>query len=132
MKPQISVRGSLKQRGKKKKMNEFCLCFSLIYPQQIITCLLFSHLSRMYRKGLVLSYLWHPEPCLTINRHPTNTQVSTCFIFTWNMWKTEVKDKDYHYYFSPYYSVQFSSVAQSYPNLCNPMDCSMTGLPVHH
>ena len=29
-------------------------------------------------------------------------------------------------------SVQFSSVAQSYPTLCNPIDCSMWGLPVHH
>ena len=28
--------------------------------------------------------------------------------------------------------VQFSSVTQSYPTLCNPMDCSMPGLPVHH
>ena len=27
---------------------------------------------------------------------------------------------------------QFSSVAQSYPALCNPMDCSTPGLPVHH
>ena len=27
---------------------------------------------------------------------------------------------------------QFSSVAQSYPTLFNPMDCSMPGLPVHH
>ena len=29
-------------------------------------------------------------------------------------------------------SVQFSSVAQSCPILCNPMDCSMPGFPVHH
>ena len=29
-------------------------------------------------------------------------------------------------------SMQFSSVAQSCPTLCNPMDCSMPGLPVHH
>ena len=28
--------------------------------------------------------------------------------------------------------VQFSSVAQFCPTLCNPMDCSMPGLPVHH
>ena len=28
--------------------------------------------------------------------------------------------------------VQFSSVSQSRPTLCNPMDCSMSGLPVHH
>ena len=29
-------------------------------------------------------------------------------------------------------SVQFSSVAQSCPILCDPMDCSMPGLPVQH
>ena len=29
-------------------------------------------------------------------------------------------------------SVQFNSVAQSCPTLCNPMDCSMPGFPVHH
>ena len=30
------------------------------------------------------------------------------------------------------HSVQFSSVAQSYPTLCNPMNHSTPGLPVHH
>ena len=29
-------------------------------------------------------------------------------------------------------SVQFSSVAQSCPILCDPMNCSTPGLPVHH
>ena len=29
-------------------------------------------------------------------------------------------------------SVQFSSVVQSCPTLCDPMNCSMPGLPVHH
>ena len=29
-------------------------------------------------------------------------------------------------------SVQFSSVAQSCPSLCDPMNRSMPGLPVHH
>ena len=29
-------------------------------------------------------------------------------------------------------SVQSSSVVQSYPTLCKPMNCSMPGLPVHH
>ena len=32
----------------------------------------------------------------------------------------------------PVYSVQFSSVAQSCPTLCDPMNCSTPGLPVHH
>ena len=29
-------------------------------------------------------------------------------------------------------SIQFSSVTQSCPTLCNPMDCRMPGLPDHH
>ena len=29
-------------------------------------------------------------------------------------------------------AIQFSSVAQSCPTICDPMDCSMPGLPVHH
>ena len=33
---------------------------------------------------------------------------------------------------SRYSSVQFNSVTQSCPTLCNPMDCSMPGLSVHH
>ena len=32
----------------------------------------------------------------------------------------------------PFYIIQFSSVAQSCPTLCDPMNCSMPGLPVHH
>ena len=28
--------------------------------------------------------------------------------------------------------IQFSSVAQSYLTLCDPMNCSMPGFPVHH
>ena len=31
-----------------------------------------------------------------------------------------------------YSSVQFSSVAQACPTLCDPIDCSMPGIPVHH
>ena len=28
--------------------------------------------------------------------------------------------------------IQFSSVSQSCPALCDPMDCNMPGFPVHH
>ena len=31
-----------------------------------------------------------------------------------------------------YFILQFSSVAQSCPTLCDPMDCNMPGLPIHH
>ena len=30
------------------------------------------------------------------------------------------------------FTIQFNSVAQSCPTLCDPMNCSMPGLPVHH
>ena len=30
------------------------------------------------------------------------------------------------------HSVQFNSVTQSCPTLCDPMDCSTPGFPVHH
>ena len=45
--------------------------------------------------------------------------------FTW------IKHKNIHIH---YYmlSVQFSSVAQSCPTLWDPMNCSTSGLPVHH
>ena len=33
---------------------------------------------------------------------------------------------------SKVYSLQFSSVAQSCPTLCDPMNRSTPGLPVHH
>ena len=33
---------------------------------------------------------------------------------------------------SAFSSIQFSSVAQLCPTLCDPMNCSMPGLPVHH
>ena len=35
-------------------------------------------------------------------------------------------------YFPWLRSVQFSSVTQSCPTLCDPMNCSTPGLPVHH
>ena len=31
-----------------------------------------------------------------------------------------------------HFALQFSSVIQSCPNLCSPMDCSTPGFPVHH
>ena len=34
--------------------------------------------------------------------------------------------------FAFWVNYQFSSVAQSCPTLCDPMNCSTTGLPVHH
>ena len=37
-----------------------------------------------------------------------------------------------HFLFYVFHSVQFSSFAQPCPTLCDPMNCSTPGLPVHH
>ena len=39
---------------------------------------------------------------------------------------------NYHGIVWKVHSVQFTSVAQSCPSLCDPMNCSTPGLPVHH
>ena len=43
-------------------------------------------------------------------------------MFRWENWGTQIQ----------FSSVQFSSVIQSCLTLCDPMNCSMPGLPVHH
>ena len=43
-----------------------------------------------------------------------------------------VPSSDLLLYLQYFSSVQFSSVAQSCPTLCDPMNRSMPGLPVHH
>ena len=44
----------------------------------------------------------------------------------------EFNTDDHHIYYCGQEPLQFSSVAQSCPTLCNPINCSMPGLPVHH
>ena len=62
-----------------------------------------------------------------INMKLTNFQNS------WNNWPyNQVQYKPSCALFCVGHPVQFSSVAQSCLTLCNPMDCSMPGLPVHH
>jgi len=44
----------------------------------------------------------------------------------------ELGDWDWHISITDILSVQFHSVTQSCLTLCDPMDCSTPGLPVHH
>ena len=46
-------------------------------------------------------------------------------------WATDIDFMQCDMYAVKEHKVQFSSVAQSCPTLCDPMDCSMPGLPVH-
>ena len=47
-------------------------------------------------------------------------------------WYMFITHRLYIYIYIYIYMYQFSSVAQSYPTLYDPMDCSTPGLPVHH
>ena len=57
-----------------------------------------------------------------------NIQSTKSWMFFWWFLKSAV----INLLLSDFYSVQFSSVAQLYLTLCDPMNCSMPGLPVQH
>ena len=44
----------------------------------------------------------------------------------------KIRELEVKFYPVPACSFQFSSVAQSCPTLCDPLNCSTPGLPVHH
>ena len=47
-------------------------------------------------------------------------------------WTIQQKGETQFFVLNCVYTIQFSSVAQSCLTLCNPMNCSTPGLPVHH
>ena len=79
----------------------------------------FTALARASITLLRKSDSWHAYQVYNFKRNAF--QVSTFMI-------TFVVSFFYRYFLL----VQFSSVAQSCPTLCNPMDCSTPGFPVHH
>ena len=69
-----------------------------------------------------------------IHVHPSPQRINSCLSFPFQriftihvaeFWKSSSKRRNTK-------SVQFSSVAQSCPTLCDPMNCSTPCLPVHH
>ena len=57
--------------------------------------------------------------------------ISLASFYRWENWNKEVVSLD-SMWLNKDVSVQFSLVTQLCPTLCNPMNCSMPGLPVHH
>ena len=54
---------------------------------------------------------------------------------TWGqcwVWVQKLLDNNFIFLNLSFLIYQFRSVTQSCPTLCDPMDCSMPGLPVHH
>ena len=58
------------------------------------------------------------------------TKEAIIYKWCWKNWKATCKKMKLEHFLTP--SVQFSSVAQLCLILCNLMDCSTPGLPVHH
>ena len=88
--------------------------------------------------------IWPSNPILGIYPEESKTEKDTCSplfiaaLFTIaRTWKkprypsTDEWIKKLWYIFTMEYSVQFSSVTQSCPTLCNPVDCSPPGSSVH-
>ena len=69
---------------------------------------------------------------ISLNAQENNQDILTLWlkimIKTYHNWTIAFREMQLHIT----YSVQFSSVAQSCPTLCDPMNPSMPGFPVHH
>ena len=86
----------------------------VFYKQLYIALVLYSHGSICIRIFLDLSDKNLPQICI-VRRMKLSAYVTR--IRRWWGWL---------------FRFQFSSVAQSCPTLCDPMNCSTPGLPVHH
>ena len=71
---------------------------------------------------------WVAIPCLRGSFRPRDqTQVSCVSCIASRLFTSESLEKPICVY-----TYQFSLVAQSFPTLCDPRNCSTSGLPVHH
>ena len=74
---------------------------------------------------------WQPTPAFLPGEVPWTEKPGRLHSMGWqrvrNDWATQLQQQTILDS-----SVQFSSVTQSCPTLCDPMDCSMPSLPVHH
>ena len=71
--------------------------------------------------------------CSVIYNSPKGAQLGCPCVHDWWTYKEDmIHTHTRTYTHCNFSSVQFSSVAQLCPTLCNPMNCSMPGLPVHH
>ena len=86
------------------------------------------HLEDNYLVGLLQSQLYNMF--ITKTRKASCTQINQEIgndLYHLQFPKTEIYRKMLHFN-----QIQFSSVAQSCPTFCNPMNRSAPGLPVHH
>ena len=85
---------------------------------------------RVFSDESALCIRWPKYWSFSFSVHPSNGySVLISFRFDWFDLKTKNTNLKRHMHPSIH---QFSSVTQSCPTFCNPMDCSTPGFPVHH
>ena len=84
---------------------------------------------------MLVSIVWHNEPAIHIYVCVCVCVCIYIYIFP-PLWASSHSGQHKALSRVPcalqYILIQFSSVAQLCPTLCNPMNCSTPGLPVHH
>ena len=81
-------------------------------------------ISKIYKQLIQLNTRKNKQPNQKVGKRPKQTFLQRR--------RTDSKQTHEKILNIAHYSVQFSSVAQSCPTLCNPMNHSTPGLPVHH
>ena len=77
-----------------------------------------------------LASLWHEHKCMVVW-----TFFGTAFLWNWNEIPNSLEFQYCGHWWVfqiCWHIIQFSWVTQSCPTLCDPMNCSTPGLPVHH
>ena len=122
-----SVLIPIPKKGSAKECSNYC------------TIALISHTSKVMLKILqarLKQYMNHELPDVPVELRKGRGTRDQIADICWTTEKARDFQKNIYFCFIGYakafYCVQFSSVAQSCLTLCNPMNCSMPGLPVHH
>ena len=72
-------------------------------------------------------------PCAVANKQKKELSLSLSLFLSLSLSRSFIKKKKEGCTATHHHGLaQFSSVAQSCPIICDPLDCSMTGFPVHH
>ena len=105
--------------------NHLILCHPLLLPLSIFPSI------RVFSNESVLCITWPKYWSFSVNISPSNDYSGLIsFRMDWlDLLAVQGPLKSLLQYHS---SVQFSSVAQPCLTLCDPVDCSMPGFPVHH
>ena len=103
-----------------------------------------SHLTKSARDRIEIQFsaeLWRDilyehlyTTCICPQKKKDWKYICGVYFWVWDLMAIllNVKKKTFYFPHILFSSVQFSSVAQSCPTLCDPMDCSTPGFPVHH